>query len=382
MASSRAAERYSRFLEFLEEDPGNLQLLGDAAVSAREAGAHGEAAELLERYEAIESLPPPLLNLRGLLALDEKRFADAADAFEALLEQNPADASLRFNLAWARAVLQDYAAANDLLDPATITALPSAAALKIRVLHHLGELEEALDLGERLVKRFPGDAPLMSALALCALDFGEAELAQSYALQAGDTDEGLSTIGMLMLSEGKVAGALSSFERALKLQPESPRALLGEGLAKMAEGNVDAAVPLIERSAQIFRTHLGSWVAAGWGHVAQGQYGEARKRFEKVVALDDNFAEGHGGLAVIDAMEGDLASAERRCRVTLGLDRHSLSGALAKSLIAAARGDPEKAQEIRAKAMSTPLTPGGRTLAQAMVAFGGIASRRGSKKPN
>jgi hypothetical protein len=53
----------------------------------------------------IESPAPELLNLKGLVALARKDFAAAAEIFEALRRQGADDPALRFNLAWAEAML-------------------------------------------------------------------------------------------------------------------------------------------------------------------------------------------------------------------------------------------------------------------------------------
>jgi tetratricopeptide (TPR) repeat protein len=372
--------RLDRLLRFLDRDPTNLNLIADAAAAALDERRPGDAAGLVDRYAALAPLPPALLNLQGLAALDELRFDAAADAFAALIAQGRDDPALRFNLAWSKAMLGQFQAASDALDDTVLAAVPRAAGLKVQALHHLGRLDEALAVGAEAAKARPDDEDLMAALAVAAIDAEQTDLARAYAERAGQTHEGLSTLGMLALAEDDVDQSLALFDRALEADPDSARGRLGRGLGLLAKGDAAAAARDIERSAEVFGDHLGSWVAAGWAHFVQGDYPTSRRMFERTVALDDTFAEGHGGLAVLDVMQGEMTSAERRCEIALRLDRASLSGALAKSLILAAQGDLATAERVRNIALNAPVGPNGRTIAQALVGLGAAPSGRSPRR--
>jgi Tfp pilus assembly protein PilF len=120
----------------------------------------------------------------------------------------------------------------------------------------------------------------------------------------------------------------------------------------------------------MFEDHLGSWIAAGWAYFVQHDLATARARFEHALGLDDTFAETHGSLAVIDVIEGQIDSARRRAEVALRLDRKCASAALANMLIASAAGDKEKARRIFELAVTMPIDPNGRTIAQALARRG------------
>lgn len=362
-------DRLKRLLSFVEQDPTNLQLLADAAECALDAGDTATATQLLDRYAAQTPLPPQLLNLRGHVALQDQRYDHAAAIFRELLPANELDTSLRFNLAWSLAMQNDFAGSGALLDDATIDANPRAASLLIEALHHQGLIEEALERGADLAARHPADASLMGALATAALDIEQRDLALQYAEQAADNPDGLSTLGMLALENDDPAKALPMFQQALASAPNNPRALLGEGLVLLSQGNQAAASHALDGAAERFGTHLGTWVAAGWSHFVQGDYKTSRARFEAALAVDDTFAETHGGLAVLDVVEGHLDEARRRTEIAFKLDRACFSAALARSMLLAASGDEAGAGRVLAMAMNAPIAPGGRTLAQALSAL-------------
>lgn len=375
-AANAAHERLRRLTSYLQVDPANLALLADTAETALAAGDPQQADEILHRYAVLRPLPPKLLNLRGVIALYEQRFDAAAAAFAEVIATGAGDPAAGFNLAWARAMLNDYEGALAALDRCSDSALPAAAVLRIRMLHQLGRLDEALDVGRALAERFPAEAGLMGALAIVAMDSDKPALAATYARRGGEDPDALATLGMLDLDADRLDQARGRFDRALAASPDSARALLGKGLDLMIEGRPGAAADRLDRAAALFDTHLGSWIAAGWAHFLAGDLTGGRASFERALARDDRFAEAHGGLAVLDIAEGRLAEGGRRMEVALRLDRDCLSGALAKVMLLDRSGRSDVAARIRDIALNRPLDPSGRTLAQAMVRLAAARTRR------
>jgi tetratricopeptide (TPR) repeat protein len=370
-----AAGRLESLLGFLKHDPDNLHLIGDAASAAFDAGDGDTALQLLERYGALQPLPDELLNLKGLVALTERDYAGAAAVFEDLRARAPDDPVLKFNLAWAKSMMESWQEALELLDDRTLSASPRAPSLKIHVMHHLGLYDEALAAGEVLAQRFPGDQVLMGALATLALDAEKPDLARAYAALAGKTAEGCAALGFLALGDQQDERSLELFDEALAAQPANPRAWVGKGLGLLAAGNAVEGSKAIDRGAELFGDHIGSWIASGWARFARGDNAGARQSFERATAIDANFSECHGGLAVMDLLDGRIADAERRCDIALRLDRKSFGGALAKTLLLARAGRPQAAQRVRDIAFATPVGMHGETLAQLLAKMASRMSR-------
>lgn len=361
-----ASDRLEKLLAYLAADPDNLQLIASAAESAFEAGALTRVTELIERHQKIAPIPAPLRNIAGLAALAEGRNAEAREVFSELLVDAPEDLALRANLAWARAMLDDWAGTLELLDDATTALAPRAATLRVQALHHLGDLDQALAWGAAAFARNPDDQDLAAALATAALDAEAMDLAKSYAAASGPSGRAEAVRGMLLLSDNAPAAAAERFNAALRQTPDDGRAQLGKGLSLLALGQTSAAPAWIDRAARSFERHAGSWVAAAWAHLAAGDAATSRQRFEAALAVDPNFAEVHGGLAVLDIMAGDLESAKRRVDIALRLDRACFAAALAKMLLLSQQGETASAERIRDAALAAPAGPDGLTLAQAL----------------
>ncbi len=369
--------RLARLRGYLEQDPQNLALLADAATAALDENALDEAAELLARHAALADLPPGLANTAGIVAMRRGERDAARAAFEGLRAAGHDHPSVRFNLAWLNALDGRFGEVGELLDDEVLAAVPRAAALKVQALHHIAEPEDALALGQLLLEAHPQDDALLGAVSVAAMDADDYALAASLAGRAQGGADALTTQGLVALNEDDPQAALALFQRALSEAPEAPRAWLGMGLGLLAQGNADAAAPALEKGAAIWGDHLGSWIAAGWAQFVRRDMAAARRNFETALAHDDNFAESHGALAVLDIADGDLEGARRRTEIALRLDKECFGGMLARVLLLEADGKPELAQRIVERAMQLPAGVEGKTLAQAMVGLGTANQRRG-----
>lgn len=350
MTDDRTA-RLERLLGYLKVDPNNPALLADAVQAALDADELDQAAQLGRHLQAVTPGGFEGRYLASVIAMRQRDFATAAALLDTLMTESD-QPSVRFNLAWSRAMLGDKAIALALLDERTTAEIAAAAMLKLQLLHEAAQLDEALAVGQAALDRHPDDAGLLAAMATLALDLEDAELARRCALRAGDHPEALAASGMLDLQDGSVETAQALFDKSLATREHNPRAWIGRGLAGLLRQDPQAARDL-DRGAQQFGSHIGSWIAAGWGHFIGGDIAAAQERFERAMEIDPTFAESHGSLAVVDVAAGRTEEARRRMVTALRLDRDCFSAALAQVMLLS--DDPAKAQEIVSRAMHTPL---------------------------
>ncbi|WP_338446516.1 tetratricopeptide repeat protein [Pelagerythrobacter marensis] len=365
MTDRDAANRVETLLGYLEHDPGNDELRRDAAHAALDAGRFDTVLELLDGLDA-EAVSREDRNLRGVALMRSGQPGKAATLFEELLASAGGDPALQFNLAWSRALAEDFVGARAALTDTAIEVLPQAALLDVQLLHEAQAFEQAAERAREHIARFPEYRPLLAAVSVLALDLDDEALARRCAEEAGTHPDALTTLATLSLGAAELPQAQAMFEQALAINERNPRAWVGLGLASLAAGEAGKAGPLIDKGAGQFGDHLGSWIGAGWAYLVAGDRSAARERFDRALALDDTFAESHGSLAVLAAMEGDMAEAERRAEVALRLDRRCFSAALAKVLVASGKGDEQAVAKIVERAFREPIGSSGRTLFDAV----------------
>lgn len=369
-ASPSPAAELDRLLGYLDRDPGNAALLSDAADAAIGVRRPALAADLLARRSAIAPAGARERNLAGLAAMQDQRFAAAAAAFAALMAEGENAPTLRFNYAWSAAMAKDFAPALQALDAATVDALPQAAMLQVQLLHDAGRLDDAAAAGRAAIAKHPDDAGLAAAVSVLAIDIEDVELAAACAAKGGDHPDALTTRGTLALGDDDAAAARALFDRALATNGHIPRAWIGRGLSRMLSGDGGGAAADIDCGAAMFGDHLGSWIAAGWAHFVAGDRVRAHERFATALAIDPNFAECQGSLAVVDILDGNVAEGRERATVALRLDRQCFSGALAQTLLAAGDGRADRARAIFDAALTMPIDASGRTIAQSLARIG------------
>lgn len=364
------SEALKNMLTYVDADPNNIALLSDTAQMALDEGEPDAAIGLLEQYAMIAKLPDKETGVLALSSMLIKDYQKAARLFSELYEKGLHDPAICFNLAWSRAMLKNFEGAMEVLSTDTTDALPQAAMLKLQILHDQGQFEEA----EVYARELAGDdlkhSGLNAAISVLALDIEDVDLARKAAKQAGAHPDALTTLGTLALGDDDSETAMALFDQALALSEQGPRSWTGKGLAQLLQGKNDKALINIDRGAEMFETHIGSWIAAGWAHFIENDLLGARERFEKALSLDQNFAESHGSLAVIDFIEGRLEESKRKTKTALKLDANCFSAALAQVMRLSSNGNSKRAEAIFQKAMHTPIDDKGRTIARSLTRLG------------
>lgn len=374
VSDSRA--QLDRLMSFLVADPGNAALLTDAAWAAHDAGERDLAGEMIARAARAGPLSARARNLALLLAIADGRL-DEADALAAdLLAERPDDPALAFNRAWIAALRQRFAEANAILTPDAAMAFPQARAFKVQLLHHVRAYDAALDWGAALVAQGCREPELLGALAMVAMDADRPDLARGYAEAGAGGAEAELARALFAIEDGAAIDALARFDTVLAAQPAHPRAWAGRGLALLGQGDARGASAALAKAADLFETHLGTWVALGWARLLAHDHGGARQAFERAAAIDDNFGEAQGGLAVLDMLGGDAEGGKRRAKLATRLDRSGLGAMLANLLLAQGQGKAEAADRIWRQALAAPIGENGQTLEQAIAVMARSGGRR------
>ncbi len=350
--------RLVRLLRYIESDSTNLALRIDAIREACNAGEWKIARALIESGLSAHPGSPELLASLGLVELQAQRYLEAERALVAALAGGVDAPEVRFNLAFCRFTLGNYAQALELLtNPVLAPVVPNALLLRARCLHHLDRPLEAIADCKAYLELASADADAKGLLSLLLYEkrsLGEARALSEAALRQDATQlEAMLTRGALAADERDYETAASTYLTLVEAHPLCGRGWLGLALVDLLRMRIDSAKRYIALATATMPDHIGSLHVLAWIEVVRGNLPEARTAFERALTIDRNFAETHGGLAVIAVLEGDGAAAAACIKRALRLQPGCLSARYAEVLALGRAGKHEAAQAAFEALMST-----------------------------
>lgn len=332
-------------LTLLRADAANVGLLRECVGRAFAERRFDVARELLDLRLAQSPADPMALFDAATLDIAEGNHAGAANILGHLAASGHRHPGVLINLGLCKYLLNDFDAARVSLQEAYAAGERSAGLLRLLVssLHHVGSIDEAVEIAEQNPAPAQSDAALGGVYALVYLDADRALPAARWAkssLQLNPNGvDALVVEGTLQIAGMRVGEAERNFKHALEIAPNTGRAWLGLGTLALLARDPANAKNLFDKALESLDQHVGTWHMLAWTHLTSGDLDAARTAFERALELNRNFAESHGGLAAVAAMSGNRAEAERSLEIARRLDPESLAAKLAGALLAANAGD-------------------------------------------
>ncbi len=125
--------------------------------------------------------------------------------------------------------------------------------------------------------------------------------------------EAVYGIGSVYLNQQKTAEARESFERALKLRASYPDTLANSwnnlGLLAVREGRTEEAIRDFQAALKLIPDHMIALVNLGSAFRQQKRWDDARKTYDRALEVNPDDAEANYGLAMVFAQSDDTARA-------------------------------------------------------------------------
>lgn len=361
--------RLERLLGYLREDPHNAPLQHDAAALALEEGAFDVAARIADAALTADPDAPAWLNQRALVHIARREY-DAAEALLAGLEARlPGHAEVACNralVAWRSGRLEDALA---LLAP--LLARPpepgtDPLALALRCLHAAVRPGDAVALFEQHAATGHASAQSAGVAALAALDMDRFDLAAAWSAPAlrawPDQLEALVAAASVALNAHDAETAIGLLQHALDVQPGDGRTESALGMAFMLRMDLPLALRHFGQAVLRMPAHIGTWHGMGWCQLMLGQHDAATASFEQAIALDRNFGESYGGLAVVLASQGRTQEAQERIALAERLDPGNVSARYAQAVLSGEARDVERFGRMAERVLGKRTTSNGTAL--------------------
>jgi len=345
------AGKLGRLMHLLQVDPANGALRRQCVDMAAALGKFDIVTQLAETALALNAADPLGHFDKATGLIGQRDYRGALDILENLEQQVGRDMAVQMNRALCHYCLAEYAQAQPLLQNCYGSGMRNAGVVRLLVstLHHLGEMDAAADIAGENTEVALTDGPLAGVYALMYLDVGDSINAGRWAKVALQISphciDARITQATLLTEQMQLDAARQMLEGVMADAPQTGRAWIGMGALSLLANDIGAAKGQLTRGLELMPGHVGSWHVLAWAQLLSGELNLAEKTFETALAADRNFAESHGGLAVVAAMRGERERAQQFIKVALRLDPACLSAKFAEAVLAA-NADPARAQAI------------------------------------
>jgi tetratricopeptide (TPR) repeat protein len=336
-------QRLQRLGRYLAVDPNNTALLRDYAGQAWQAQELEACVQAGARLVTHHHAEPGDHLLLAQALRQQHECQPAIELLESAVRRWPQEEPLWIELAHCRFAAGELDAALDALPHACTDSrwAGHACSLRVRLLHHLGRLDEAVEVAQQFEPQYGASAEVQASLLAVLVDQSRLEqavrLAQALLPASGDVAaapyEVAEPLAMQALDEGRTERALHWADWALARRADDGRIWLLKGLAHLQANQRDAAIQALERAAFRMPAHAGSHLGLGWACLLQGDRVRARQAFEAGAQASPAFAEAYGSLAVVEAAEGRVQMARAHVRKAQLLDRQCASALFALALL-------------------------------------------------
>lgn len=120
---------------------------------------------------------------------------------------------------------------------------------------------------------------------------------------------------------------------AMRQNPQDGRVWSASALAKLLEMKLEPALFEFKKAVSFMPKHMGTWHGMGWCNLMRMDLPVARQNVDAALALDRNFGETYGGLAVVLALESTREEAKGNIERALRLDPAARSACYAEAVL-------------------------------------------------
>ncbi|GGY84852.1 hypothetical protein GCM10011613_32380 [Cellvibrio zantedeschiae] len=333
--------KLERYIEFLARDANNEKLFLDTLALALEIGELNFASQLIARTNETVMQSDVFDAHAGYLFLALGDYKKALAYLSSAVSKGLENSVIIYNMANCYFHLQDFEKALNLLGaiPQVGNPLPiEHMILKARLLHYNDDLVEAIQHLQELIQIHGFQA---EAAGLLSLIMFESNSNYTVALDLADKAlqdnplliEALLARISLNLERGNYVQAESDAFTATQHYPEVGRAWASLAQVHFNNLQFDLCKESAQNAVHFMTNHIGSWHLLAWANIMLGDFDNGLKVFKESYALDQRFAETHGGLAASYAHLKQTHLAEKHIKIAQKLNPQGFAAIYAQMIL-------------------------------------------------
>jgi len=344
--------RLNRMISFLDRDPGNTRLLQEVLSLVIASGNLQHIRHWIRHLESHPVEDTAILAQMTHLQLLNRNFAAASDYGDRAIQAGASHPAILLNAAYGHFYSGHYERCAAILTSLTEKndATVGTLLLHARALHHQNAAESAEQLVTRALQNEPVNVEAKGLLALLHHERDSnhhaLQLAHEVLAQNPSQLDALLACGSVHVEQGNMKAARKTWLHTVMLHPTCGRAW--SGLAQVAFNALEFvdAEAYLKKAVTYMPDHIGTWHLLAWVYILRKDSVQARSALMQSYALDRSFAETHGGLAVVDVLEGKQKAAQLGIRRALKLKPDCLSARYAEILTLQNTGKYEEARAL------------------------------------
>ena len=247
-----------------------LQNLFNEALSFYQNGKLAEAENLCERLLKVSPKSEPVLELRALVSLSQKKFNLAVELYTRLIKLNPK--------------------------------LPKAYLNRGFALKAMGKIDLAIQNYDRAIVLAPNDAlshyNRANTLAQAG-KFHEAVTGYGKSISLNPASaEAYANLGNVLLEQGEIKDAISNFSKAIDIDPRHGQALHGRAKALHKINRYEEALNDFDRAIALNKTYFQALSDKGLVLHDLERYDEALESYGKAISFNSGYVEAYHNRAI------------------------------------------------------------------------------------
>lgn len=350
--TEKNSDRVNSLLRLFDFDPTNQKMALEILRQAYGDEHWSLVAEFFHIHSKLMSESSEALALAGHALLNLGTTPEAQLLLNQAVALGNNDNSVLFNAAYANFLNGNLTQALSAIESIDVTYeyFPLVVLLKSRILYYSGKTDEALTLLESVETLGTPDYLGFKALLIQDGEQANADKVFLFARQAlsdaPHNQDALLALASLHLERIELNEAVPYLNRLLEQSPNHGRALSGAGQVAFHAFEFERALPLFQQAVQHMDNHIGTWHLKAWTEILTGLIDEAFLSMQKAYDLDRNFAETHGGLASVYALQGELALAEKHIKIADRIDNSGLASVFAKMVLLNKTGKHQESTDL------------------------------------
>jgi len=272
-------ELEQQYLQLLESNPDNPDMLHSLGVIAYQKGQYNKALEWISKAIENNRFVPQFHNTLGIILEALGRFDEAINAYQQAVSLKPDYAEAYHNMAVALQSRGHYASAVERCKQAVMLKQDYVQAYNTMAfsLEKQNLYDEAIDNYKQALLLDP--------------DFVEA----------------YNHLGVVLNEKGRYAEAIDNFRNAIKRDPDYVEVYNNLGIALKEHEEFSEAIACFEKTLQLDPNFVEAYYNLGNSLRDEGRCVEAIRNFKKAISLKPDYAQAHWNLSLALLLNGNYS---------------------------------------------------------------------------